>query len=149
MPTSTSSTANPTRTGAPIATPAESALRRLLALDAATCAVMGVALIAAAGPVAAATALPEPLLSLAGAVLMPIAAFMALVAFREQVPAVGAVLVVAGNVLWVAASIGIVLAGLVAPNALGLALVIAQALAVTVLAGLEYRALRLAGPAAV
>ncbi len=147
MPTSTSSTGNPTRTGAPIATPADSTLRRLLALDAATCAAMGVALMTAAGPVAAAPALPEPLLFLAGAVVMPIAAFMALVALREQVPAVGALLVVAGNALWAAASLGIIVAGLVVPNALGLALVIAQALAVTVLAGLEYRALRLAGPA--
>lgn len=147
MPTSTSATASPAPTDARRPMAGLPALRRLLALDAVTCVAMGIVLMTAAGPVAAATALPEPLLFYAGAALIPIAAFMALLAVRARIWVAGTLLVVAGNALWVAASIGIVLAGLVAPNALGLALVIGQALAVAALAGLEYRAVRLARPA--
>lgn len=58
-------------------------LRQVLLLDAATCAAMGAALALASGPIARLTRLPEPLLLGAGLALLPIAAFMALVALRR------------------------------------------------------------------
>jgi hypothetical protein len=59
-------------------------------------------------------------------------------ASRREVPVAGVALVVGGNAAWVAASLGLVLAGLVQPNGLGLALVLAQAAAVAGMATLEH-----------
>lgn len=147
MPTSPSASApSATRIALVQADAAVISLRRVLAFDAATCLAMGVVLIAVAEPIAGLTVLPAALLLYAGAALIPIAAFMALLALRRQISVAGTLLIVAGNLVWVAASIGIVLTGFVAPNPLGLALVICQALAVAVLAGLEYRTLHLARP---
>jgi hypothetical protein len=50
--------------------------------------------------------------------------------------------IVAINALWVAASLGLLVSGVVAPTLLGYAFVIAQALAVALLAGLQFAGLR-------
>jgi hypothetical protein len=118
------------------------AIRRVLFIDAATCLVMGAVLLAAAGALASLLALPDLLLRYAGLSLLPIAAFMAWVATRSPLPRAGAWLVVAGNVLWVAASIGLLLGAWVSPNALGYGFVLAQAACVALLAALEYAGLR-------
>ncbi|MEJ8571833.1 hypothetical protein [Microbaculum marinum] len=117
-------------------------LRAILGIDAATCAVMGLVLITGAGFIAGVTAIPAGLLCYAGLALLPIAAFMAIVASRPTPPAAGVWLVVTGNVLWVAASLVLAFGGLIAPNGLGWAFVLAQALIVAALAWLEYGALR-------
>lgn len=117
-------------------------LRSLLLLDAATCATMGVALDFGAGPIAALTGLPAGLLFYAGLSLLPIAAFMALVALRPALQPAGGLLTVAGNAGWVLASLLLLATGWVAPNGLGIAFVLAQAAAVAVLALLELTALR-------
>lgn len=117
-------------------------LRSLLLLDAATCAAMGLTLDFGAAPLAALTGLPEPLLLYAGLSLLPIAAFMVLVALRPTLQPVGGRLVVAGNAGWVLASLLLLATGWVAPNSLGIAFVLAQALAVAALALLEAAALR-------
>jgi hypothetical protein len=52
--------------------------------------------------------------------------------------------IVALNALWVAASFGMLVAGLVEPNLLGITFVVAQALAVAGFAGLQAVALRAA-----
>lgn len=119
-------------------------LRRILLLDAASCAAMGAALALGSGPLAGLTRLPEPLLLGAGLALLPIAAFMAVIALRPAVPPAAGWVVVAGNALWVAASLSL-LVGPVAPNALGTALILAQALAVAAFAALEALALRMGG----
>lgn len=116
-------------------------LRRVLLIDSATCLAMGALLLVAAGALAAILALPEALLRFAGLSLLPIAAFMGWVATRGSIPRAGAWLVVAGNVLWVVASIGLLLGAWVSPNALGYAFVIAQAACVALLAALEYAGL--------
>lgn len=121
-------------------------LRALLLIDAATCAAMGLALDFGAGPIAAVTGFPETLLIFAGLALLPIAAFMALVAWRP-LPA-GAWLVILGNLAWIAGSLLLLLSGWVSPNALGVTFVVAQALAVAILAELEYLALRARSSAA-
>lgn len=110
-------------------------LATVLRLDAATCAVMGGLLLAAAGPLAALTALPETLLRGAGAALLPVAAFIWLVASGRLAGRWPVALVVAGNLAWVAASLGV--AAMLGPNALGLAFLLSQAAVVLAFAVLE------------
>jgi len=117
-------------------------LRTLLYVDAATCGGMGVVLAIGSGLIADLARLPAELVFYTGLVLLPIAAFMAFVAARPVPPVAGVWLIVVGNVLWVAASGLLLVSGLISPNALGWAFVIAQALVVAVLARLEFGALR-------
>lgn len=115
-------------------------LRNLLVVDALTCAAMGMLLLVAGGPLVGPLGLPADLLFYAGLLLLPIAAFMVLVALPARTPGAGAVIVIAGNWLWVAASIALPVLGLVAPTALGLAFLVVQAGAVAILAILEQKA---------
>ncbi len=117
-------------------------LKSLLAIDALTCAGMGALLMLAAEPLAALTDLPAPFLLGAGAVLLPIAAFMTLVAHGRPISPTGARLVMAGNIGWVVASVALPALGLIQPNPLGWAFLIAQATVVAVLARLEAQAMR-------
>ena len=121
---------------------AHAPLRRLLYVDAATCAATGLLLAAAAPALATPLGLPVPLLREAGIVLLPFAALLVWLA-RQPRPPRGAVWgVVAANALWVVASVALLPSGLVAPTALGEAFVLAQAAVVAALAGLESTALR-------
>ncbi len=122
-------------------------LKPLLLADAATCSAMGIVLTAGSGLIGQATRIPPALLFYAGAILFPIAAFMAVVALCRPIPRPAAWLVVAGNAGWVAGSVLLLLAGWIAPNGLGVAFVAAQALAVALLAALEHNALRRAASA--
>jgi hypothetical protein len=117
-------------------------IRRVLFVDAATCVVMGAALFAAAGALASILALPETLLRYAGLSLFPIAAFIGWAATRSHSQPGAVWLVIAGNVLWVLASLALLLGEWVSPNALGYAFVMAQAACVALLAALEYAGLR-------
>ena len=114
-------------------------LRRTLFADAASCAAMGLALVLLGEPLAPYLGIQASLLQIAGASLLPVAAFMAWVATRE-LPAFGAWLVIAGNAAWIAGSIAVLV--LASPSALGYAFVIGQALVVAILAELEYAGIR-------
>jgi len=109
-------------------------LRTVLIIDAATCVATGALMSLGATALAGLTRLPETLLFGAGLSLFPIAAFIALVASRPS--AAGVWVVVLGNVGWVIGSLLLLAAG-PAPNALGIAFVIVQAIAVAMLAELE------------
>ena len=109
-------------------------LRTVLIVDAATCVATGALMSLGATALAGLTRLPETLLFGAGLSLFPIAAFIALVASRPS--AAGVWVVVLGNVGWVIGSLLLLAAG-PAPNALGIAFVIVQAIAVAMLAELE------------
>lgn len=111
-------------------------LARILMLDAATCGLMGLLLVLAAGPVAGLTAIPAALLFYAGALLIPIALYMVVVARIGTANALAVWLVILGNVGWVVASLG--LFAVVAPNGIGVAFILAQALVVAALAWLEH-----------
>ena len=115
-------------------------LRRVLLVDAATCVATGALLSLDAGPLAPMLGLPAALLLYSGLSLFPIAAFMLWVAARKSPPIAGVWLVIAGNALWVAGSLLVVVE--LSPTGLGYAFVIAQALIVALLAELEYTGLR-------
>lgn len=118
------------------------ALKPLVAIDAITCAAMGVALVAASAPVGELTGIPATLLYWAGVLLLPIAAFMAWVSQSASPPAWAVNFIILGNGAWVAASLFLPVAGMITPNLFGWVFLVGQAAAVTVLTGLEIRASR-------
>jgi hypothetical protein len=117
-------------------------LRNVLLVDAITCVATGALMTLGADLVAGLTQLPKGLLTSAGLSLFPIAAFMAFVATRRPPPRPGVWLVIIGNVGWVLASVLLLLSGAIAPNGLGYAFVTMQAIAVALLAELEFMGLR-------
>lgn len=132
---------NPSTLATTSADPWRPGLPGVLLFDAATCALMGAALLALAAPLATLLGLPPGLLRWAGLLLLPCAALMA-VAARQWPPATALVgLIVAGNLAWAVASIVVAFA-VESINGLGRAFVIGQALAVLGLATLEWRGLQ-------
>ena len=114
-----------------------SLLHPVLLFDAATCLAMGALLVAAAGPIGGLTELPLSLLREAGILLFPFALF---VLWAARQGGGWPVQLVAGlNLTWVAASFAVI--ALAQPNALGIAFVAVQALAVGALAALQLYAL--------
>ncbi|MEJ6781403.1 hypothetical protein [Aminobacter sp. Piv2-1] len=91
--------------------------------------------------------LPEALLLWAGLALVPFVAMLVVVARRAAVPKLILFDIVALNVLWVIGSFALLVTGAVAPNALGIAFVAAQALAVAVFAELQFIGIRRADAA--
>jgi hypothetical protein len=112
-------------------------LRNVLLVDAATCLMTGTLLTFGARFLAQLTAIPVMLLIYAGICLIFVAAFMAVIAMRVALPALGVWIIIAGNALWVAASVGLMIGPWIAPNALGYAFIAAQAVAVAMLTKLE------------
>lgn len=129
-------------------TPGPTLLRRALLLDAAASGAMGAAMALAAVPLADWFDLPEALLRRAGIALVPFAALLAALGTRERVARPAVLAVVAVNLLWVAGSLLVLVTGWIEPTALGVAFVVAQALAVAVFAGLQERGLRWASSGA-
>jgi hypothetical protein len=117
-------------------------LRRALMLDAAASGLTGVLMLAGAGMLEGLLSLPSPLLRGAGLVLVPYVTFVAIIASRPHILAAAVWSVIGCNALWTAASFALLASGAVAPNALGVAFVVGQALAVAGLGGLQYLALR-------
>ena len=113
-------------------------LRRLLAADAATCVATGLLLLFGAGALEPWLGLPPTLMRYAGASLLPIAAFIAYVATRDSSPRVLVWAVIAGTAAWTFDSIALLFTGWIAPTALGIAFIVAQALVVALFAELEY-----------
>ncbi|HDZ73906.1 MAG TPA: hypothetical protein ENH55_14335 [Aurantimonas coralicida] len=111
-------------------------IRSLLMIDAAACGLMGTLLMTASRPLQALTRIPVELLFYAGAILFPIAAFMAIAAAFPQPQLAAVWTVILGNLAWIAASI-ILPFTLISPNALGWAFLLGQAAVVAVLAKLE------------
>jgi hypothetical protein len=117
-------------------------LRTVLLADAATCVATGLLMTAGSGLLAGLTHLPAALLMSAGLSLFPIAAVIAFVAMRPATWPLGVWLVIVGNVGWVIASLYLLVPGTIAPNALGYAFLIVQAVAVAVLTELEIMGIR-------
>jgi len=117
-------------------------LRTILGLDAATCVATGLLLTVGAGAIAELTLIPANVSFYAGLSLFPIALFIGFVASRRVLARPLVWLVIAGNALWVAASLWLMFGGSTAPSTIGYAFVLVQAAAVAVLAELEYFGLR-------
>lgn len=112
-------------------------LKRVFAFDAATGFASFVLLVLGAEALAPLLGLSAGFLSAAGWLLLPVAGLFAFIATRA-VPPTGLVwLGIIGNLGWVIASFAVL--GLLDPTPLGVGFVVAQALAVLLLAWLEYR----------
>jgi len=123
-------------------------LRTVLLADAIASGATGLLMIAGAGLLDGLLGLPVALLREAGLVLIPYVAFVAWVGTREAISRSAVQAIIVLNVLWVAASIGVLVSGWVAPTMLGTAFVIAQGAVVAVLAELQFVGLRRSAAAA-
>jgi hypothetical protein len=117
-------------------------LRLVLLADAATCFATGLLMMIGSDSFERSLGLPSALLRYAGLSLLPFAGFLVFLATRQlsSQSAVWAAILL--NVLWTADSFLLLVTGWVAPTQLGYVMVVAQALGVAVLAGLEYFGLR-------
>ena len=117
-------------------------LRRALQLDALASGATGLLLALAAQPLSGLLGLPMVLLMVAGIVLLPFALVLAWMANGDPLSRAGVWVVIAANLLWVVESLLLLLSGWVQPTVAGCVFVIGQALAVGVLAELEFFGLR-------
>ncbi|MCV3764010.1 hypothetical protein [Rhizobium sp. TRM95796] len=117
-------------------------LANLLVIDAFTCAVMGVALCLFHAPVGGWTGIPGPLLFWAGAALLPVAAFMTTTALIWPAPSRATTIAIAGNALWIVASLALPMSGAISPNPIGWAFLTTQAVFVAMLTMAEHAATR-------
>ncbi len=92
--------------------------------------------------------LPSNLLVGTGLILVPWVLALCVVARRVQVPRIVLIDIVAVNFLWCAACFGMLAEGAIAPNGLGIAFVVAQALVVALFGVLQFLGLREATVAA-
>ena len=118
------------------------ALKRALLVDAIASGGMGLLLIVAATPLARLFGLPLDLLRYVGVFLVPFTGVLVWLATRNVAPAGLVLAVVIGNVLWVVASVALLISGWVNPTVLGETFVLAQAAAVLLFAYLEFNAAR-------
>lgn len=116
--------------------------RSLVAIDAATCALMGLLLLLAPAPLANLTAISEALLFGAGLLLLPVATFMAFLSRCSTTPTWAARIVISGNALWVLGSVLLPAFGLITPNGIGWLFLLSQSLVVALLTWLEWVAAR-------
>jgi hypothetical protein len=121
-------------------------LRRTLTVDAVVSAAAAFVLVLAGGEIAQWLAIPESLLRSAGIVLVPFAIYVGILARRELLPRASVLAVIGMNIAWVIASLWLAMGSAVQPNAAGYAFIVGQALAVAVLAEMQYIGLRRAAP---
>ena len=124
-------------------------LRNTLLLDGLLSGVTGLLLVLAAGWLGAFLELPRLLLLVAGSALLPFAALLVWLSNRAEISRQAIWVVIAVNALWVIDSLLVLVIGRVSPNLFGYAFVIAQALAVTLLAELQWFGLKHSQAAAV
>jgi hypothetical protein len=120
-------------------------LRFALLADAVASAATGLLLIFGGGWLRDLLGLPGSLMLYAGLSLLPFAAAVSYVATRAQPQRAGILAIVIYNALWAIDSIVLLGSGIVTPTIPGTAFVIAQALAVGVLATLQIAGLKQAG----
>ena len=117
-------------------------LRRVLLADALISAATGLLMLLGADFLSGLLDLPTALMRPIGLILLLYGAFVIYTATRVRLqrPAVWAIIVI--NALWAIDSVVLLLSGWVAPNALGYAFVIAQALVVAMFGSLQYIGMR-------
>jgi hypothetical protein len=117
-------------------------LRWALFADAIATGATGLLMTFAAGTLAPLLQLPESLLFYAGLPLIPYAAFVGWLARRDAMPRFAVWAVIVLNVLWAADCALLAFGGWFAPNALGVAFVLMQAVVVAAFAELQYIGLK-------
>lgn len=117
-------------------------LRNTLLLDGLVSGAAGVAMLGGAGLIAPLTVLPPALLAWSGGLLLPWCAALVALSRRSTLPRLWLIDVIAINALWVAASFGLLVSGMIAPNWLGVGFVAMQAMMVVLFAELQVVALR-------
>lgn len=117
-------------------------LRRVLVVDAVSCAGMGLLMLAFSGSLSGLLSLPAGLLSEAAKVLLPFAALLAFLSTRSRLPPAAVWAVIVANAIWAIDSIVLLFTGWVQPNLLGHLFVAGQAAFVAVIVELEYVGLR-------
>lgn len=116
--------------------------RNVLLLDGLVSGAAGIVMAGGATLLAPVLALPEQLLFWAGIVLLPWCVALLFFARRPSLPRFAMLDIVAINGLWVIASFGIMIGGLVQPSLLGVLFISAQALTVALFLALQVGALR-------
>jgi hypothetical protein len=117
-------------------------LRTILTLDVVTCVATGTLMAVGAARLSSLTLIPANVLWIAGMSLFPIAVFIAVVAARLPRSLTGVWLVIGSNAGWVIGSLALLVDGGFSPNVLGAAFIVVQAVAVAILAELEFMGLR-------
>jgi hypothetical protein len=117
-------------------------LQRALLADAVMSGAMGMLLAIAATPLSGLFALPEALVRETGLLLIPYALMVGYLGLRTRLSATIVAIVIGGNALWALTSFALLFGHLVSPNLLGEAFIAMQALAVGVIAELQYIGLR-------
>jgi hypothetical protein len=117
-------------------------LRRSLQLDAVASGALGILLLVAGPTLDDLLRIPMAVLVSVGLFLIAYAASLWIIGPRHHVPVPAVWAVVIGNLLWVAASLVVVVAGWWSPSAAGTALVLAQTAAVVLFAVLQFLGVR-------
>lgn len=128
-------------------TPASGAdlLRNVLVADGVVTGTTALLLAAAAGPLGDLFDLPVTLLRVAGLVLIPYAALVLGLGVRGTTSKPLVRLLIAANLLWIVASVGLLMTGWVDPSGVGIAFTLLQAAVVAAFADLQYLGLRRLG----
>lgn len=117
-------------------------LRNVLLFDALASGACAVILLGGAHLLSPLLEIPYGLLFWAGVVLVPFVLTVLAVSRRQTVSRTMLVELIAMNALWVVASLGLLVSGVVSPNLLGIVFVCAQAIVVALFAELQYVGLR-------
>jgi hypothetical protein len=117
-------------------------IRPVLLADAAITGATALLMLAGAAPLGDLLNLPEKLLAGAGAVLMPYVGYLLWLATRDAAPRAGVMLTVGANIAWAIGCVVLLIGDLVDPNALGIAFVLINIIAVLGFADLQVLALR-------
>lgn len=128
-------------------TPAGSSdlLRNILVADGVVTGATALLLAVAAGPLGDLFDLPVTLLRVAGLALIPYGALVLGLGVRGTTSRPLIRLLIAANLAWVVASVGLLLSGWVDPSGIGIAFTLLQAAVVAAFADLQYRGLRRLG----
>jgi hypothetical protein len=124
-------------------------LRQVLAFDAASCGLVFAACVLAGATVAGLTGLPPGVVAAGGWICLAAGLLFALLAVSRTIARPLLVLGVAGNMLWVAASLAVVAVFAGGLTGLGMAIVLGQAVAVAALTWLEVKGIAVVSARAV
>ena len=117
-------------------------LRRVLFADAAISGVSGLLLLFGADFLSRAFDVPAEFLRYAGVSLVPFTAFVLFVATRGNIARASVWTIIVLNVAWVLGSFALLMVDGIDPNGIGVAFIVAQAVAVAAFAEIQYVGLR-------